>query len=164
MDHVHRVFFGHGDDSLNVQIRPHRPFAFPHAVGFIGLEAMHRKPVFLRVNRHGLEPQLRGGPHDTDGDLGAIGHEQFLGFAGGENTRLALGSGHRKRGAFSRGSLGGKASADFSGISLSSTRELFTGPTRRPAADRALLVSSTRQEKNALLQPAPWFTPHAQDA
>ena len=78
VDHVRPLFLGESDNGVDIQVSRHRPFAFSNQVGFIGLETMHRKPVFLGVNGHRAKPDFRRGPKYANGDLTAIGDEQLF--------------------------------------------------------------------------------------
>ena len=61
------------------------------STGFVGLEAMQRQPIFLRIDGHGPQPEFVRGPKDANGDFAAVGSEQFLDWLGllhdrGENV------------------------------------------------------------------------------
>ena len=77
MDSVDALLFRQRDDSCNVQVGFHGAFARANLIGFIGLKAMQRKPVFLRIDGYGAQAELIGGAEDTDGDFAAIGGEEF---------------------------------------------------------------------------------------
>jgi hypothetical protein len=77
MNHVNLAFLRQCDDTVNVQIGAHGPFAFADQVGFIGLETVNTQPIFLRVNRHGSQAQLGGSPKNADGDFTSIGDEKL---------------------------------------------------------------------------------------
>src|SRR5690606_13365200 len=47
-------------------------------IGLVGLEAVQRQLVFLGKDRDGLEAELVGGAKHANGDLAAIGDEDFL--------------------------------------------------------------------------------------
>ncbi len=44
---------------------------------FVGLEPMQREAIFVAVDRDGAQAELGGGPEAADGDLRAVGDEQF---------------------------------------------------------------------------------------
>src|SRR2546429_393533 len=72
MDGVDALFFCQGDDSRDVQVGFHGAFADANLIGFIGLKAMQRKPVFLRIDGYGAQAELIGCAEDADGDFAAI--------------------------------------------------------------------------------------------
>ena len=80
MDGVDAMLFGDGDDVGDVEIAAHRLAALRGAdeVGLVRLEAVEGKAVFVRVDGDGAKPQFRGSAEYADGDLRAIGDEQFL--------------------------------------------------------------------------------------
>ena len=70
------VLFGKRDDALDIQIRAHRAFGGIERIGFVRLETMDRKAVFLGEDRDGPQAELVGGAEDADGDFAAVrGHE-----------------------------------------------------------------------------------------
>ena len=48
----------------------------PNLVGFVSLEPVQRKLVFLGIDRDGADPELGGGPEDANGDLRPVGDQQ----------------------------------------------------------------------------------------
>ena len=87
MDEVHASFHGEGDDAGDVEVSADGAFVFADEIRFIGLEAVDAEAVFLRVNGDGAQAQFGGGAKDADGNLAAIGHEQF--FKGTDGRRRA---------------------------------------------------------------------------
>src|SRR5690606_14177871 len=47
-------------------------------IGLVGLEALQGQPVFLGETGHGRHAEFIGRPEDANGDLAAIGDEEFL--------------------------------------------------------------------------------------
>ena len=72
------LFLGQRDDAGDVQVGADRAFALADEVGFVGLEAVDAEAVFLGVNGDGAQTQFGGGAKDADGDLAAVGDEQFF--------------------------------------------------------------------------------------
>ena len=66
------------DDVGDVQVGFHRSLAAPDLVGLFGLEAVQRQPILFREYRHRRDAQLRGSAHYANGDLAAIGYEDFI--------------------------------------------------------------------------------------
>ncbi len=77
VDGVDALLFREPDDSRDVQVGFHGALAGANLIGFVSLKAMERKPVFLRIDGHGSQPQFVGGAEDAYGDFAAIGGEQF---------------------------------------------------------------------------------------
>ena len=77
MDRVDLLLLGQLDDRLDVQIAADRLAGLADLVGLVGLEAMRREPVFVRVDRHGPDAQLVGRAEDPDRDLAAVGGHQL---------------------------------------------------------------------------------------
>ena len=78
MNDVHALLLRERDDALDVEIRADRPLPLAHAISLVRLEAVHRKPILLGVNRDGAQAQFGRRAHDADGDLRAVSDEQFL--------------------------------------------------------------------------------------
>ncbi len=97
MNEVHAMLLGNGHDPLDIEIRTDRPLAFAHEIRFVRLEAVHRKAVLLRIDRHRAQPQFGRRTKDADGDFGTIGDEEFL-LAGRRGGRRRAGRRHGKRG------------------------------------------------------------------
>ena len=57
------------------QVGGQRLLALTHEVTFVGLEAVQRLPVLLRVNGHGADTHRAGGAHHADRDLGTVGDQ-----------------------------------------------------------------------------------------
>ena len=100
VNHVHALRLRERHDALDIEIRAHRPLPLAHAISLVGLEAVHRKLVLLRINRDRAQTEFRRRTHDTDGDFGAVRDEQFL--RGQDLCRFLGGSLRHKMGAFSR--------------------------------------------------------------
>src|SRR5581483_10259011 len=54
------------------------PLSFAHQIGFVGLEPVNGKAVFLRVDGHVAQSQFRCRAEDADGNFAPVGHQQFL--------------------------------------------------------------------------------------
>ena len=78
MDGVDLVLLGQRDDAGDVEIGADRLAGLADAVGLVGLEAVQGEAVFVRVDGDGADAQLVGRAEDADGDLAAVGDEQFL--------------------------------------------------------------------------------------
>jgi hypothetical protein len=72
MDGVDALFPGQGHNAFCVEIGLHRALAFAHEVRFVGLEAVQREAVFLRVDSDRAQPQFIGCAQNADGDFAAI--------------------------------------------------------------------------------------------
>ena len=77
MDHVHLLFLRQRDNAFDIEVSADGPFAFADQVGFVRLEPVNREPVFLGVDGYGAQPEFRSGTKDANGDLTAIGDEEF---------------------------------------------------------------------------------------
>jgi hypothetical protein len=79
VDRVGPVLLGDRDDLLDVQITLDGLPAVLRAdlVRLVGLEAVEREAVLVRVDGDRLEPKLRGRPEHADGDLAPVGNQQF---------------------------------------------------------------------------------------
>ncbi len=60
------------DDLVDGEVGIDRPFPLADQVGLVGLVAVQREPVLLRVDRHGTDPQLGAGAEDANRDLAAV--------------------------------------------------------------------------------------------
>ena len=95
MDRVHAPFLRERDDAGDVEVGADRPLALADEIRLVGLEAMDGEAVFLRIDGDGLQTEFGGGAEYADGDLAAIGHEQFskdasaAGGTGGVGSRNA---------------------------------------------------------------------------
>ena len=109
MNEIHAMLLRHRHDPLDVQIRADRTLPLAHAIRLVRLEAVHRKPVLLGVDRDRAQPEFRRRAHDADGDLGAVGDEEFL-LAGRRRRWRGTGCRHGKKGARFYGSARDNAS------------------------------------------------------
>ena len=75
MNRIHPLVLRDGDDSLNIEVCSQGALVGIELVGFVSLETMRTKPVFLRINGHRANSKFRGCTHHADGDFGPIGHE-----------------------------------------------------------------------------------------
>ena len=80
-----------GDDFVDIEICLQRALAFADQVGLVGLGAVEREAIFLRVDRDRGNAELGGGAHHADGNLAAIGNQQ-----------AAEGRGHAEAGSIAR--------------------------------------------------------------
>ena len=78
MDHVDTLFLRQRDDAGDVEVSAHRTFAFADQIGFVGLEAVDREAIFLRVNGDGTQSEFGRGAEDANSNLAAIGNEQLF--------------------------------------------------------------------------------------
>jgi hypothetical protein len=65
------------DDRLDVQVAANRLARLADLVSLVGLEPVHREPIFVRVDGHGADAQLVGRTEDPDSDFTAVGHQQL---------------------------------------------------------------------------------------
>ena len=80
MDPVDAILPGDGEQCVDVQVRADRFTACFRAEreGFVGLEAMEGKAIFVAVNGDGSQSKFGGGAKTPDSDFRSIGGEQFL--------------------------------------------------------------------------------------
>ena len=81
MDRVDALLRGPGHDALDVEVGLHRTLALADQVGFVRLEPVQAKAVFLRIDGDGAQPQFVGRAQDANGDFAAIQGKQFFHFA-----------------------------------------------------------------------------------
>jgi hypothetical protein len=67
-----------GNDRVDIEISADRLARHTGRIRFIGLEAMQREAIFVRIDGDGADAEFMGGAKDADGDFTAIGDEQFL--------------------------------------------------------------------------------------
>ncbi len=72
VDSVNALLLGERNNSCNIEIGFDRALACANLVGFVGLEAMKRQAVFLRVDSDGAQAQLVCGAENPNGDFTAI--------------------------------------------------------------------------------------------
>jgi len=77
MDRIDFFLLRKRHDSGNVEIRLHRALTGSNLISLVGLEAVQRQPVFLRINCHCAQAKFIGGAKNPDGDFAAIGRQQF---------------------------------------------------------------------------------------
>ena len=79
MNRVDALFPGDCDDRVDIQIRPHRLAALRRTdqERLVGFEAVQRKAILVAVHGNSAQTELRRGSEAADGDLGAVGNEQF---------------------------------------------------------------------------------------
>ncbi len=77
VDRVHLIFLGQRDDPLDVEVGPDRLLRLADQIRFIGLEAVKRISVLVRVDRDRPNAQLMGRAEDANRDLATIGDEEF---------------------------------------------------------------------------------------
>ena len=79
VDAVDTLLLRQCDNRLDVQIGPHRFAARGRTdeEGLVSLEAMQREAVLLAVDRDRAHAEFRGGTEAADGNLRAVGDEQF---------------------------------------------------------------------------------------
>ena len=75
VDRVAAGVVGCLDQTVDVEIRRDaQPIERRRLIGRVNMQGLR---VVLRVDRHGLNAQVGGCPGDPDGDLPAIGDQQF---------------------------------------------------------------------------------------
>src|SRR5262249_22630758 len=77
MDRVDLLLPRELDDRGDVQIAADRLARLADRIGLVGLEAVDREPVLVRVDRHCPDAELVGRSEDPDRDLASIGHQQL---------------------------------------------------------------------------------------
>ena len=78
MNQVDSLLGRQRDDSLDIQVRLHRPHSGAHEIRLVGLEAVQTEPVLLAVDGDGLESQLVGRAENPDSDLAPVQSKQLL--------------------------------------------------------------------------------------
>ena len=78
MDCIHTVRLGQRHDSFNVEIGADWLAWSTDEIGLVGFESVQRKPIFVGVDGHSTDAQFVCGSKHTDGDLTAVGHQQFV--------------------------------------------------------------------------------------
>src|SRR5207247_4028945 len=56
---VDALLLRHRDDSCNVQVGFDRTLASANLIGLVSFEAVQRQPIFLRIDGHGAQAELR---------------------------------------------------------------------------------------------------------
>jgi hypothetical protein len=87
MNEINLPLFGQRYQAWDVKVSADRSLAFADQVGFIRLESMDAEAIFLGVNRHSPQSQLRRRPENADGDFIAIGSQQPFGWPDGSRWR-----------------------------------------------------------------------------
>ena len=77
VDAVDAMGLGQGHDPFDVEVGADRFAGAAHHVGLVGLEAVQREAVFMSVDRDGANAEFVCRSEHPDGDLAAIGDEQF---------------------------------------------------------------------------------------
>ena len=77
MNGVHVAPLGQGDDGVDVQIGAQRAFVFADQISLVGPGAEEREGVLVGVDGHGVQAQVVACTENSDGDLTAIGDEDF---------------------------------------------------------------------------------------
>src|SRR4051812_26360467 len=77
MDGLDPGLFCQCHDACDVQIGADWALAFSNLVSLIGFEPMDAEAVLRRVNGHGSQAQIGGGPKDTNRNLRAIRSHQL---------------------------------------------------------------------------------------
>ena len=79
VDHRHALGLREFHDALVIEIRADRAFRGVELVGFVGLEAVDGKAVFLGEDGNGAESEFGGGAENADRDFAAVGGHDFSG-------------------------------------------------------------------------------------
>ena len=92
------TFLSRGDrqNALDVQIGLHRTLVSGKRIGLVGLETVQADAVRLGVNRDRPQPQFGCRPHDTNGDLAAVGSQKFVHRLSGTNEKRVIHEGTRR--------------------------------------------------------------------
>ena len=77
MNEVHALLFRQRDDAGDVEIGADGTFAFADDIRLVRLEAVNGEPVFLRIDGDGAQAEFSRRAEDANGDLAAVGDEQF---------------------------------------------------------------------------------------
>ena len=77
VDRVDFLLSGQFDDRRDVEIATDRLAGATDLVRLVGLEAMRREPILVRVDRDGPDAQLVRRSEDTNGDLAPVGGHQL---------------------------------------------------------------------------------------
>ena len=94
MNGISPCHLGHANNFRDRQISRNRPQTFAHLISLVCLKAVQRQLIFLGIDRHGAFSQLIGRAHDADGNLTAVGDQDFLEFG----HVMSLGSQNEGRG------------------------------------------------------------------
>ena len=78
MDGVHAAALGQINDAGDVQIGAQRALVLADQVGLIRLGAEEGVSIFVGVHGHRVQTQVVAGPEDTNGDLAAVGGQNFF--------------------------------------------------------------------------------------
>jgi len=77
MDRIDAAFARQRDDAVDIEIGAQRFAGGADAVGFVGLEAMQGKAVFVGIDRDGADAELVRRTEDANGDLAPIRNHQL---------------------------------------------------------------------------------------
>jgi hypothetical protein len=77
MDRIHPMLHGQVHDAGNVEIRPDRLAGMADLIRLVGLEAVQREAVFMRIDRHRPHAQLMRAAKDANRDLATVRGEEF---------------------------------------------------------------------------------------
>ena len=77
MDRINFMLDSQGHDAGNVQVSPDRLTRLADAIGLVRFEPVQGEAILLRVNRHRADAQLVRRAENTNGDLAAVGGQQF---------------------------------------------------------------------------------------
>lgn len=69
--------FGHFDNFVDVEVAL-RGRGGPQMISFLGEFDVKGAAVYVRVDGHGDDSHFAAGPDDTDGDLAAVGDQNFF--------------------------------------------------------------------------------------
>ena len=77
VDGIRPALAGDADDLIDVEIGAHRVPALPDLVRLVGFQSVQRRAILVGVDRDGAGSHLVGGAERADGDLSAIGDQDF---------------------------------------------------------------------------------------
>ena len=79
VDHGHALGLREFHDAFVIEVGADGAFRGIELVGFVGLETVDGKAVFLGEDGDGAEAEFGGGAEDADGDFATVGCEEFAG-------------------------------------------------------------------------------------
>ena len=75
MNGINPGIAGNAQNILDIKISPNGLVALAHPIGFIGLEPMQGKTVFIGKNRHCANAKLVGSAQNANRNFTAIGNQ-----------------------------------------------------------------------------------------
>ena len=78
VNRVHPPAAGQVDDTRDIQISAQRALIFADQIGLVRLGAEQAVGVLVGVHGHRVQPQVVAGPENADGNLAAVGGQNFV--------------------------------------------------------------------------------------